>query len=203
MKQQTGSKLGKEYVKAVYGHPVYLTYIQSESETESRSVVSDSLQPHGLYSPWNSLGQNTGLGSLSLLQGIFPTQGLNPGLPCCRQILYQLSHKRSARILEWVAYPFSSRSSWPRNRTGVSCIAGRFFTNWVKSTSCKMPGWMNHKMESGLPGEIPTTSDMQMIPMRVGLWRKLSAEELMLSNCGVGEDSWESLGLQGDPTSPS
>ena len=38
--------------------------------------------------------------------------------------------------------------------------------------------------------------------MRVGLWRKLSAEELMLLNCGVGEDSWESLGLQRDPTSP-
>ena len=38
---------------------------------------------------------------------------------------------------------------------------------------------------------------------RVGLWRKLSAEELMLLNCGIGEDSWESLGLQGDPTSPS
>ena len=38
--------------------------------------------------------------------------------------------------------------------------------------------------------------------VRVGLWRKLSAEELILSNCGVGEDSWESLGLQGDPTSP-
>ena len=39
--------------------------------------------------------------------------------------------------------------------------------------------------------------------VRVGLWRKLSAKELMLLNCGVGEDSWESLGLQGDPTSPS
>ena len=39
--------------------------------------------------------------------------------------------------------------------------------------------------------------------VRVGLWRKLSAEELMLLNCGVGEDTWESLGLQGDPTSPS
>ena len=44
-------------------------------------------------SPWNSPGQNTGVDSLSLLQGIFPTQGLNPGLPHCRQILYQLSHK--------------------------------------------------------------------------------------------------------------
>jgi len=47
--------------------------------------MSDSLQPHGLYSPWNSPGQNTGVGSLSLLQGIFPSQGLNPGLPNCRQ----------------------------------------------------------------------------------------------------------------------
>ena len=43
--------------------------------------MSDSLQPHGLYSPWNSPGQNTGVGSLSLLQGVFPTQGSNPGLP--------------------------------------------------------------------------------------------------------------------------
>ena len=58
-------------------------------------------------------------------------QGLNPGLPNCRQILYQLSHKGSLRILEWVAYPFSSRSSQPRNWTGVSCIAGGFFTNWA------------------------------------------------------------------------
>ena len=64
-------------------------------KSESRSVMSDSLQPHGLYSPRNSLGQNTGVGSLSLLQGIFPTQGLNPDLPQCRQILYQLSHKGS------------------------------------------------------------------------------------------------------------
>ena len=53
------------------------------------------LRPHGLYSPWNSPGQNTRLGNLSLLQGIFPTQGLNPGLLHCRQILYQLSHKGS------------------------------------------------------------------------------------------------------------
>ena len=53
-------------------------------ETESCPVVSDSLGPHGLYSPWNSPGQNTGVGSLSLLQGIFPTQGLNPGVPHCR-----------------------------------------------------------------------------------------------------------------------
>ena len=54
--------------------------------------MSDSLWPHGLYSPWKSPGQNTGVGSCSLLQGIFPTQGLNPGLLYCRGLLYQLSH---------------------------------------------------------------------------------------------------------------
>ena len=85
--------------------------------------------PHGLYSPWNSPGQNTGVSNL--LKVIFPTQGSNSGVPHCRQILYQLSHKGSPRKLEWVAYPFSSRSSQPRNRTGLSCNAGRFFTNWA------------------------------------------------------------------------
>ena len=90
-----------------------------------------SLQLHELYSPWNSPGQDTGVGSLSLLQGIFLTPGSNPGLPHCRQIVYQLSHQGSPRILEWAAYPFSRRSSWPRNWTRVSCIAGGFFTNWA------------------------------------------------------------------------
>ena len=75
--------------------------------SESRSVVSDSLRPHELYSQWNSSGQNTGMGNLFLLQGIFPTQGSNPGLPHCRLILYQLSHQGTSRILEWVAYPIS------------------------------------------------------------------------------------------------
>ena len=76
--------------------------------------MSDSLRHHGLYSPGDSPGQNTGVGSLSLLQGIFPTRGLNPSLPHCRQILYQLSHKGSPRILEWVAYPFSSGNTQDR-----------------------------------------------------------------------------------------
>ena len=71
------------------------------------------------YSPWNSPGQNTGVGSCSLLQGIFPIQGLNPGLLRCTHILYQLIHKGSPRLLEWVAYPFSSVSSRPSNQTRV------------------------------------------------------------------------------------
>ena len=91
--------------------------------TLSRSTLCN---PWTIYSPWNSPGQNTGVGSL--LQGIFPTQGRNPGFLHCRQILFQLSHQGSPRILESAAYPFSSGSSRPRSQT---CIAGRFFTNWA------------------------------------------------------------------------
>ena len=69
------------------------TKIQHESESESHSVMPNSLQSHGLCSPWNSPGQDTGVGSLSLLQGIFPTQVLNPGLLHRTWILYQLSHE--------------------------------------------------------------------------------------------------------------
>ena len=72
-----------------------LMKVKEESESESRSLKSDSLRLCELYSPWNFLGQNTGVGSLSFLQGIFPTQWQNPGLLPCSQILYQLSHKGS------------------------------------------------------------------------------------------------------------
>ena len=64
--------------------------VVKKSESESCSVVSNSLRPHGLYSQWNSPGQNTRVGSLSLLR-IFPIQGSNQGLLHYRQILYHLS----------------------------------------------------------------------------------------------------------------
>ena len=78
-------------------------------KSESHSVVSDSLWPHGVYCPWNSPGQNSRVPSLSLLQGIFPIQGSNPSLPYFRWILYWLSHKGNPRILEWVAYSLLQR----------------------------------------------------------------------------------------------
>ena len=61
--------------------------VGSDWGSESRSVVSDSATPWTIHSPWNSPGQNIGVRSLSLLQGIFPTQGSNPGSPHCRWIL--------------------------------------------------------------------------------------------------------------------
>ena len=100
-----------------------------KSEGVQYSTGEEQKSESEMDCPWNSLGQDTGVGSFSLLQGVFPTQGLNPGLPHYGQILYQLSHKGSPRILERVAYLFSSRSSQHRNRTVVSCTAGRFFTN--------------------------------------------------------------------------
>ena len=100
------------------------------SSCESHSVMFTLWDPRD-YPVQYSPGQNTGIGSCCLLQGIFPAQGSNPGLPHCRRILYHLSHQGGPRILKWVGYPFSSEYSRPRNRTGVSCIAGGFFTSWA------------------------------------------------------------------------
>ena len=92
--------------------PTHSLISSFSDESESRSVLSDSLQPHGLSSPWDSPGQNTGVGSLSLLQEIFPTQGSNPGLPYCRQILYQLNHKGNPPLV--IEFPsFTCTSDFP------------------------------------------------------------------------------------------
>ena len=84
---------------------IFIFRFTLKSESESHWVVADFLWPHGLYSPWNSPGYNTGVGSVSLLQGTFPTQGSNPDLPHCRRSLYQLSHKESV-FMQWHNYIF-------------------------------------------------------------------------------------------------
>ena len=124
-----GSDLGHLSFKCWWN---FLFERSKDYRSGSCSVMSYSLRPHGIYiQSMEFSSQNTGVGSLRLLQGIFPTQGCNPGLPHRRQFLYQLSHKGMQRILEWVAYHSFSGSSHPRNWTRVSCIAGGFFTNWV------------------------------------------------------------------------
>ena len=76
-------------------------------ESESRSVVSDSLQPHVVYSPWNSLGQNTGMGSLSLFQGIFPNPGIKPRSPALQvdSLPTELSGKPLIMTLSEILFP--------------------------------------------------------------------------------------------------
>ena len=156
------------------------------SINESCSIVSNYLQPYGLYSPWNFPGQNTGVASLSLLQRVFSTQGLNPGIPHCRQILYQLSHKGSPRIMHWVAYPFSSGSSW------VSCIAGGFFTNWA---NCVYKSIIRKEMfqNTVLQGCLPVDYAKNEIPMNLELM-------LILKMCWSGVSWWFNIAfrLQGE-----
>ena len=94
--------------------------------------------PPGSSVHGGSPGQNTGMGCHALLQGIFPTQGLNSGLLHCRQILYSLSHQERLRTLEQVACSFSRGSSWPRDWTQVSCTADRFFTTWATRASIQL-----------------------------------------------------------------
>ena len=102
------------------------------SESESCSVMYNSSKPHR-YTVHGILQARIleWVVIHSLLQGVFPTHGLNPSLLHCSRILHQLSQQGNPRILEWVAYPFSSRSFLPKNRTGVSCITGGFFTSWA------------------------------------------------------------------------
>ena len=100
----------------------------------SRASMSNSLQPMDCSPPGStahgdSPGKNIGVGGHVLLQGVFPTQGSNPDLLHFRQILYCLSHQGSPRIVKWVVDPFTMGTSQPRVQTGVSCIAGGFFTS--------------------------------------------------------------------------
>ena len=124
------SDLKNKVHKRILGYFIteYYICIEVKWKSLSHSQLFVKLWTH---SQCNSPSQVTGMGSLSLLQEIFPNQGLNPGLSHCKWILYQLSHKGSPRILVLLVYPFSRGSFRPNNWTRVSCIAGRFFTNWA------------------------------------------------------------------------
>ena len=112
-----------------------------------------------------------------------------------------------ARVLEWVAISFSWGSSQPKDRTQACCIAGRPFTVWA-TREVRQPRQHIKKQRHYFANKGPSSQGYGFSSDHVWTWEldyktKLSAEELMLLKCGVGEDSWESLGLQGDPTSPS
>ena len=140
----------------ILGQTLILDKLVKVKVTQSCLTICDPLD----CSPWNSPGQNIGAGSLSFLQGISPTQGSNSGLPHCRWVLYQLSHKGSLRIPEGVTYPFSRGSFQPRNQTGVSCMAGRFLTNNLRLSLIKTEQSPSSK-DAGIgniwprPGKVP------------------------------------------------
>ena len=82
-------------------------------------------------SPYNSPAQNIGEGSFSLFPGNLPNPGIKPRYPTLQADSSPAEPQGKPSILEWVVYPFSRGSSWSRNWTRVSCITGRFFTNWA------------------------------------------------------------------------
>ena len=112
----------------------------------------------------------------------------NPGLPHCRQTLYQLSHKGSPRILEWVASPFSSRSSRPRNQTRVSCIAGRFFTKWAIRESWYFKLTLDY---SQFNYSVLFTQDFALHPLLLAFWSTNFSSVDPQGQEREGERRWE------------
>jgi len=106
------------------GDHKFILFSGAEVKWKSLSRVC-CLWSHGLYSPWNSPGRNTEVGSLSLLQGIFPAQGSNPGLPHCSWILYQLSHKGSPFQCYVVVICWSSK------RKLIHALIIIFLSDWL------------------------------------------------------------------------
>ena len=109
----------------------------------SCSVMSDSLQPRGLQPvrllcPWGFSRQRYRSGLPCPPSGDLPNPGITTRSPILWQKFYHLSHQRSPRILEWVAYPFPRGSSQPKNQTRVSCITGGFFTSWATREAQKI-----------------------------------------------------------------
>ena len=186
-------------------------------------------------------GQNTGVGSLSLLQGIFPTQGSNPGLPHCRRILYYLSQnsikyflkvqlgiKVIAAFIKKLCFvsvkAIANHSNLSRvhfflyNENAVRCreivVLLHSITDWCIRTHILVPEGLRNSMTNRdsifksrditLPTKVHLVKAMVFPVVMYGCesWTIKKAEHRRI-DAGVGEDSWESLGLKGDQTSPS
>ena len=133
------------------------------SESESCSVLSYFLRPRGLYSLWNSPDQNIGVGSCFLLQLMFPSPGdlpnpeIEPRSPILQVDSLPAEPQGKPKNTGVVVYPFSSGSSQTRNQTGVSCIAGRFFTNQAIREALMQQGYLlleNNNYETASPCDI-------------------------------------------------
>ena len=138
-------------------------------EIENHSIVSYSLWPHGLCSPWNSPGHNTGMCSLSLLQGIFPNQESNLGLLHCRQILYQLSYEKSNNNFSvQFSHSVMSDSLWPHEPQYARppCLSRTPGVYW---NSCPSSQWCHTTISpsvilfSSCPQSLPASGLLQWV----------------------------------------
>ena len=116
--------------------------------------MSNCLQPHGLYSPWNSPGQNTGVGSFSHLPGKLLNPGIKPSSPTLQVDFLPAEPQGKPKNTRVGILSLLQQSSWPRNWTRVSCIVGRLFTNWAVSSHERSILLLNYKcmkiIKSGL-----------------------------------------------------
>ena len=166
MEQQTGSKLGKEYIKAVYCHPAYLTYMQSSVQFTC-SVVSDSATSWTTARQASlSITNSQSLLKLMSIESVMPSKHLILCLlllllPSIFVIIKVFSNEVTLHI-RWPKYWSFNFSISPSNEHSGLISLG--WTGWIslQSTSCEMSGWVKHKLESRLLGEISITSDMQM-----------------------------------------
>ena len=159
MEQQTGSKSEKNYVKDVYCHPDYLSYMQTFAAAtkllQSCPTLCDPIDSTGLPYPWDSPGKNTGVGCHFLLQEIFPNQGSSPGLPHCGQMLYHLSHQGRLKL----------------GKDYIKALYSHLvYLTYIQSASCEMLGWIKQKLESRLLGEMSTISYRQIT---TPFWQKV------------------------------
>ena len=122
--------------------------------------MSNSLRPHGLYSPWNSPGQDTGVDSLSLLQGIFPSQESNWGLMHCRRILYQLSYQRRSKS----STPWQKRNEYKQRLPDGSAVTNPFT---MQEAQVQSLGWED-------PLEEGTATHSSILSQRIPLMRSLA-----------------------------
>ena len=150
--------------------------------SESRWVMSDSLRPNGLYGPWNSPGQNTGVGSLSLLQGIFPAQGSNPGPLNCRRILYQLSHKGSP---EWELLQILFKGTHSLSLTQNQCCRFFFLMIFWCGPFLKSLYWICYNIASVLVFWLPSMWDLS--PLAGDQTRTLCTARWGLNHWNAGQ----------------
>ena len=139
----------------------------------SHSVVSNSLWPHGLepirlLHPWNFLGKSTGVGCHFLLQGIFPTQGLNLGLPHCRQTL--LLSEPPGNWYRWRCHwAICNRSSWLRFLLMITITANCivFCCLFQEVLSLTLSGvWLSHWYNNGIQFHMKSLIIMVWLYMR-------------------------------------
>ena len=130
--------------------------------SESHLGMSDSLlQPARFLCPWNSPGQNARMESCSFSRRSSQARDRDP-VSCIALDFLLSEHQGSPRILEWVAYPFSRGTSWLRNRTGVSYIAGGLFISWAtrnptaNAMRLKLTLWFSHSPKCVPPADFLT-----------------------------------------------